>query len=302
MCDYRGDDCRRYAYKKMDLVRSAILAAIAFSAALPASCTDAPAGKTVSSEVPGKTGLWPGDARGAISLTYDDGMPTQFETVLGALRRYNLKATFYISAGTGETPNRHVELAEAAGFGHELGNHTIFHPCLGSDIPGESDWVTPARDLRNYTVDRLVDELTVANRLISAIDGKSRRTFAYTCGNREVGRGIDFVSVLPDLFPAARTVTNGTFTRAQLAAQPHLIPSFAVNGHGGAELIAYAESIIAAGGYGTITFHGVGGDWLSVSKEAHEDLLAYLSANRDKIWVDTVLAVSDYARDAEQED
>jgi hypothetical protein len=32
-------------------------------------------------------------------------------------------------------------------------------------------------------------------------------------------------------------------------------------------------------------FHGVGGDYLSVSAEAHRGLLRYLEAHADEIWV-----------------
>jgi hypothetical protein len=34
-----------------------------------------------------------------------------------------------------------------------------------------------------------------------------------------------------------------------------------------------------------IVFHGVGGDYLSVSAEAHRQLLDYLAARRDQIWI-----------------
>ena len=42
------------------------------------------------------------------------------------------------------------------------------------------------------------------------------------------------------------------------------------------------------------TFHGVGGDHLSVSAEAHGQLLAYLAANRDIYWTDTFLNIIQY--------
>jgi hypothetical protein len=35
---------------------------------------------------------------------------------------------------------------------------------------------------------------------------------------------------------------------------------------------------------GVIVFHGVGGDYLSVSAEAHQQLLDYLAARRAQIW------------------
>jgi len=53
----------------------------------------------------------------------------------------------------------------------------------------------------------------------------------------------------------------------------------------GKEHIEMAESARDAGGIFVFTFHGVGGDYLQVSREAHEELLSYLDQNRDVYWV-----------------
>jgi len=44
----------------------------------------------------------------------------------------------------------------------------------------------------------------------------------------------------------------------------------------------------------TFTFHGVGGDYLTTSAQAHEELLAYLDANRDIYWVATFREIMDF--------
>ena len=49
------------------------------------------------------------------------------------------------------------------------------------------------------------------------------------------------------------------------------------------------------------TFHGVGGDYLSVSAEAHERLLRYLHDNRNIFWVDTFLAIMNHVKAHGQE-
>ena len=43
-----------------------------------------------------------------------------------------------------------------------------------------------------------------------------------------------------------------------------------------------------------ITFHGIGGDYLSVSAEAHEVLLRHLAAHPDRYWVATFLNIMDH--------
>ena len=40
-----------------------------------------------------------------------------------------------------------------------------------------------------------------------------------------------------------------------------------------------------------VLFHGIGGDYLTVSAEAHEELLAYLAANPDTYWVDSYINI-----------
>jgi hypothetical protein len=56
----------------------------------------------------------------------------------------------------------------------------------------------------------------------------------------------------------------------------------------------------ARGTMANITFHGVGGDYLSVSSEAHEQLLSYLAANRRLYWTDTFLNIMKYVREQQR--
>jgi len=55
----------------------------------------------------------------------------------------------------------------------------------------------------------------------------------------------------------------------------------------GAQLIAFAGKAVDAGGLAVFQFHGIGGEWISVSREAHRELLAWLAANRQTVWTDT---------------
>ena len=44
------------------------------------------------------------------------------------------------------------------------------------------------------------------------------------------------------------------------------------------------------------TFHGIGGDYVTTSTQAHEQLLAYLAAHRDAYWTDTFLSIMIYVK------
>jgi hypothetical protein len=64
----------------------------------------------------------------------------------------------------------------------------------------------------------------------------------------------------------------------------------------GAELIDLVQRGARAGTMVNITFHGIGADYLSVSTQAHEELLGYLAAHRDIYWTDTFINIMQYVK------
>ena len=77
------------------------------------------------------------------------------------------------------------------------------------------------------------------------------------------------------------------------AAVPVTVPVDAT----GAELIALVEEAGRRGTMINFTFHGIGGDHLPVSNEAHEELLAFLAANRHLYLTDTIRNQMRWVRD-----
>lgn len=220
--------------------------------------------------------VWPNGARAALALTYDDALLSQVETALPQLDEVGLKATFYLSLGS-QGFQAHQEVWERAAInGHELGNHTIYHPCRAS-LPGR-DWVAPNRDLDTYTKDQLLQELEAVNEALSAIDNEQTRTFAYTCGDVSVA-GEPFIEDLETLFPGARSVER------DVAFATYYVPSFSVDETSAEDMISYVDTLIERGAVGSLTFHGVGGDHLWVTREDHAALLAYLKTAEEEIWV-----------------
>lgn len=75
-----------------------------------------------------------------IALTFDDGPhPKETDKVLDVLKKYDVKATFFIA---GKHANWYQKpLIRASEEGHELGNHTFTHPDISnlssSQIQGE---------------------------------------------------------------------------------------------------------------------------------------------------------------------
>ncbi len=228
---------------------------------------------------------WPGGARAAVALTYDDSVDVHLDHAIPDLEAVGLRGTFYVS-GDSSLRKRMEEWRAAARRGHELGNHTLFHPCLRQEASGRvRTWVTPERRLENYTVHRMVAEIGMMNTLLYAVDGQDSRTLAYTCGD-EVAGGISFVDKIRPMFPAARAYQHAFKALADpRTVDTHRVPSWALAKESGEEMIAWVEEALRSGSLAVFTFHGVGGGHgISIGREDHRKLLAWLAANRSRVW------------------
>jgi peptidoglycan/xylan/chitin deacetylase (PgdA/CDA1 family) len=232
---------------------------------------------------------WPHHKKAAIVLTYDDALRSQLDTAVPQLRRAGLKATFFLTADIDYiTLPRWRELAKE---GYELGNHTMYHPCInGEDNPLSSEQYTPYQMIR---------EIEVMNHLLFAVDGKTSRTYAYPCTETTVG-GKDYVDTLRryGLIKYARIGGDtGAVIANPTSLDPLRVPALGLEDHTPAEkLIAFVKTVEDCGGMGVIMFHGVGGDYITTDSDVHQRLLDYLVANRRSIWVGTFREVMDFVK------
>jgi len=226
----------------------------------------------------------------AVVLTYDDALNIHLDKVIPALNAYHLKGTFYLIASRPAVIDRMEEWRAASKKGHELGNHTLYHPCDGS-LPGRT-WVEKENDLTNYTAARAVKEIRTANQLLKAIDGKTERTFAYPCGDLKIGDSLYYNSLKHD-FVAARGVQQG-FLQAKEVDLTN-VNSFMEVGSTAVQMIAQIEEAEKAGSFIVLLFHGVGGEHaLNVDWEEHQKLLDYLKNREKDIWVTTMVDLGTY--------
>ena len=217
---------------------------------------------------------WPGGQRAAIVLTYDDALPASDLDVAGPqLDKAGLKGTFFL-AGKGVRAQDVARWRALAAAGHELGNHTVNHPCAKGtyDMPA-------AYNTESYTLPVLLTDVGVMNALLTALDGRPAHAFAIPCGHSRLGDGQDYVAPLK----ASGLVSSVRDSPDVPAGGPRLMPMGFV-GASGAEMIAWVKQVEDAGGLGIVVFHGVGGDYLSVTAEAHQQLLDYLAANGKTVW------------------
>jgi peptidoglycan/xylan/chitin deacetylase (PgdA/CDA1 family) len=230
---------------------------------------------------------WPGGARAAVVLSYDDGIDAHLDRAAPDLDAAGLRGTFFVTGHSPSLAKRLPEWRALAARGHELGNHTIFHPCIRQPAGGAARaWVRPEYALESYSVERMRDEAAAMNATLAALDGEGVHTFAYPCVDATAG-GQSYVDALRPLFLAARGGDGRIASNAD-ALDPMLVPSFMVQNVPAAELVAFAQKALDAGGLAVFMFHGVGGGHdIDVSREAHRELVAWLAARRQEVWTDT---------------
>jgi sialate O-acetylesterase len=233
---------------------------------------------------------WKGSRECAVCLTYDDAMDSQLDNAIPQLNKLGVKGTFYLTGFSPALYHRMEEWKTIAVNGHELGNHTLFHPCSGKRFPGREK----ARDMDFYTVDQFLREVRVANTLLKSLDGKNKRSFAYTCGDKIV-EGENIGDYLPELVTAARGGAP-EFPAIEDLNLFHL-PTFSCTSKTGDEMIKMVKQAQEKNGLLILVFHGVGGGHLMVEKGEHEKLLKYLKDNEEDIWATTVLEVADYIKE-----
>lgn len=232
----------------------------------------------------------------AVVLTYDDALNIDLTNVIPALDSVGLKGTFYISDYFNGLNAQIDKWRSVAAEGHELGNHTIWHPCDGS-LPGRS-FVRPDYDLNNYDVRRMDNEILAMNNILKAIDGKSKRTFAYPCGDTKI-HDTAYINPLKTEFVAARGVQFELLTIDKVNL--FNVPCYGVNGQSGEQLVAIVKQAMQKNALLVFLFHGVGGEHsLNVSLEAHSQLLHFLKQNQKDIWIAPMIDVAEYIKNYQQ--
>ena len=226
-------------------------------------------------------GFWPDNKKAAIVLTYDDGLASHRQIAIPQLDGKGFKGTFFLYGQTLSAEDI-PEWRIISRNGHELGNHSVYHPCAG-----RNEKTLPCSSLDDYSVETILREISVMNRFLYAIDGDTVRTFAYPCGNTIVSDG-DFSEPLKmsGLACFARGGGGDQLITDLRGLNFFKVPTLAAKtGESSERLIDFVKNTVNNGSLGIIVFHGVGGDYLDVSAEVHQELLDYLDENSPDIWV-----------------
>ncbi len=240
---------------------------------------------------------WPDASRAAVSLTFDDARTSQVDEGAALFDRFDAKATFYVVPSAVE--QRIDGWKEIAAAGHEIGNHTLNHPCTGNFV-----W---ARDkaLEDFTLQMIKDEMAEANRRIDELLGVKPESFAYPCGQTFVGRGINTRSYVPLV---AEMFTSGRGWLDEGPNDPAFVDLAQITGieMDGKEFEAIRVLIERAketGAWLVLAGHEIGSRGEQTTRvDMLEQLLAYATNPSNEVWMAPVKTVSRYINDRKSRD
>ncbi len=249
-------------------------------------------------------GFWPGNFQGAISISFDDGMQSQLDLAVPALNERGLKATFYLNprgsaeevSTTASWQARLEPWAAVHKMGHEIGNHSLMHPC---SLNIKADWLE-GKNLLEWDLARIETDILEAQRRIKiAFPAQLHTSYAYPCYESTVGRGEQrqsYVPVVARNFIAARAKGE---LRGELANDPvycdlHHLSSWPVERQQGAFMVGLVEQAIAAGLWGIFTIHGIHESHLPIGSSDFIELVDHLARRKDAIWVAPVAEIGAY--------
>ena len=276
---------------KNSISRRQFLGAAAAAAALPS--VGAPAS---AATLPGPT-PWPGDRSAAISLTFDDAMQTQLDNAGPILKKHGLNGTFFVVTGPSSTwQKRPDDWKRLAAEGNEIGSHTVHHPCMLKVIKPHS---------QDYTPDMMLQEIRESSEnIIARLGVKRGLTFAYPCGDMTFGGEADlahnqarYLEYVAQYHFAAR----GYNAWAPVVAEdinPLTVPVLGWTvGKDFPALLAQLEPARQGRNWGVFVFHGVGGQWLSITNRTLDELAGFL-ARHTEIWTATFGDVVRYIQES----
>jgi peptidoglycan-N-acetylglucosamine deacetylase len=265
-----------------------VIGGASFALALSVATATLVGGRPHSAAIQPAPTPWPGGARMALSLSFDDGRESQVTRGLPLFARHNAKVTLFVVPSAVE---RQIDLwKRAVADGHEIGNHSLTHSCSGN-FP-----FARQKALEEHSITRMREELVEANRRIAALLSVTPRTFAYPCGQTFVGRGKEtqsYVPVVAELFLAGRgwldeTANDPTFVDLSQTLGVEM------DGKDFGELRPLLDDARGRGAWLVLAGHEIGRDGRQTTRTSMlDELLSYAKDPANGIWLATVGEAAD---------
>ena len=235
---------------------------------------------------------WPEGKKMALSLSFDDARLSQPDIGIPLLDKYGVKATFYLSPG--DMLKRLDAWKKAVANGHDIGNHSVMHPCSGN-----FDW---SRDkaLEDYTLQKMDSELDSANRLIKKMLGVQAVSFAYPCGQTFVGRGAkarSYIPVIAAMFETGRGVLSESPNDPSFCDMSQLT-GIELDGKSFEQVKSLIETARSKGLWIVFAGHEMNAGGVQTSQLATiEAICKYASDPANGIWIDNVHKIAAYVKE-----
>lgn len=239
---------------------------------------------------------WPDGYAAAVSFTFDDARISQIDYGMELFAKHDVSCSFYVSLSGVE--GRLSGWRDAVSGGHEIGNHSLSHPCTANyDFSRAKGACT-----EDYTVSRMATELEDADRRIEDLLGVRPVTFAYPCGETHVGRGeraASYVPVVARRYLAGRGYYHDHPNDPRYCDLAHLL-SYRFDIQPWEQHTVVMEGARHSGEWVIFSGHETGGpedDFLNITLADLERVLSYLDPRRDELWVAPVAEVAAWVRD-----
>jgi hypothetical protein len=196
---------------------------------------------------------------GAFTMQFDDSMETQAEIAIPIMDERRLVGTFFINPGHRRYgPHRDTWEVVCPRFGHELANHTMSHAGAASYEEAEREIGECSRHIWRLYPDR--------SKLLPFARGGGT---TWSISEEEM------CELMRRYYLFKRPSKYGICDDPESEYY-----------HPG-DIIEHAQEAIEGESWVQVHFHGIGGEWISCTKEAFLGLCDFLVANQDKLWVAT---------------
>ena len=234
---------------------------------------------------------WPNGKRVAVSLSFDDARASQINVGLDMINPTGVKVTFFVTTGSDAFRPKIDSWKRALDSGHEIGNHTVNHPCTGN-FPWSFH-----NALENYTLEQMSQQLDDSNATIQQLLGVRAVTFAYPCGQKFVGRGPEMKSYVPLIgqkFMVGRGYMDEYYNDPVFCDLAQASGT-AFDDTDYIDMVKHISKAAEQGGWVIFVGHDIGQKAFQVTDTiALAALCKYMQDPANGVWVDTVKNIGEY--------
>ncbi|MCB0685716.1 MAG: polysaccharide deacetylase family protein [Saprospiraceae bacterium] len=236
--------------------------------------------------------LWPEGYKAGLSLSFDDARLSDVDVGLDFFREHGVKVTYYVVPAGVE--KRLSKWRQAVSDGHEIGNHTLVHPCSGNFAWSKN------KALENYTLVSMHRELEQANEQIKELLDVDPVSFAYSCGQTFVGRGSEtksYVPLIAEMFESGRGWLNEA-SNDPLFADFAQLQGIEMDGKDFEEDIKpIIDAALTSGSWVVLAGHEIGeGGNQTTRTSMLRDLINYVKEAHPEIWLAPVGDIAHYVK------